>query len=111
MAESLATLARWPRGAASRAEKEQREELGGTGSTPDSRFRTAARSSARSATEGAGESPGRDASRRALRREDVTGVEKDRGLLVYATVGGGCTEAVEATSTVGEAAGEAGEAG
>ena len=110
MAESLATLARWPRGAASRAEKEQREELGGAGSTPDSRFRTAARSSARSTTEGAGESPGRDASRRALRREDVTGVEVERGLLAYATVGGGCAEAGEETSTATEASGEAGEA-
>ena len=86
MAESVATLARWPRGMTLGAEKEQLEELGRAGSTPDSRFRAAARISARSAMDGTEESVGRAASRRALRRDAVTGVEEEWGRLVYATV-------------------------
>ena len=89
MAESVATLARCRRGTASSAEKEQLEELGRAGSTPDSRFRTAARSSARSEMDGAEESVGQVASRRALRRDAVTGGEVERGRLAYTTVGGG----------------------
>ena len=77
---------------------------------PGSRFRAAARSSARSAMDGAEESVGWAASRRALRRDAVTGVEVERGRLAYATVGGGCVEAGEETSTATEASGEAGEA-
>ena len=109
MAESVATLARCPRGTASSAEKEQQDDLGRAESTPDSRFRTAARSSARSAMDRAGESAGRVASRRALRWDAVTGVEVERGRRAYATVGGGCAEAGEGTSTATEASGEAGE--
>ena len=89
MAESVATLARCRIGTVSSAEKEQLEELGRAESTPDSRFRAAARISARSAMDGTVASAGRAASRRALRRDAVTGVEEERGRLAYATVGGG----------------------
>ena len=111
MAESVATLARCPRGTASSAEKEQLEELGRAESTPDSRFRAAARISARSAMEGTDASAGRAASRRALRRDAGTGVEEERARLADATVGGGTAEPGEETTTATTAAGEAGEVG
>ena len=111
MAESVATLARCPRGTSSSVEKEQQEELGRAESTPDSRFRAAARISARSAMDETEASAGRTASRRAQRRDAVTGVEEERGRLVYATVGGGIVETGVVTTTATAEAGEAGEVG
>lgn len=82
IAESAATLARWPRGTDSSAKKEQLEELAGISAVLDSRFQAAARSSARSRMDGAGKSVGRAASIQALRQEAYTGVDADRACLV-----------------------------
>ena len=111
MAESVAPLARCWIGTVSSAEKEQLEGLGRAESTPDSRFRAAARISARSAMDGTEASTGRAASRRALRRDAVTSIEEERGRLVYVIVWGGSAETGVVTTTAIAEAGEAGEVG
>ena len=77
IAESEATLARFPKGMDSSTEKEQDEAEGGTAGIPGSRLRAAARSSARSGMGRAGLPSRWAASRRALRREATTGEEVD----------------------------------
>ena len=56
-------------------------------------------------------SAGRATSRWALRRDAVTGVEEERGRLVYATVWGGSAETGVVTTMATAEAGEAGEVG
>ena len=81
MAESAATLARWPSGADSKAEKEQVGEVAGMVMVPGSRFRAAARRAAYSGIGRTGLPTGMAASIRALRREEDTEDEVERPLL------------------------------